>query len=193
MAKFEITFRTEPDENLVEIFKDEYQEYDFWGEMDIIIDGKSFFKSCRPSFYEKYYEMTSTISDRGITVPVFPMIEAILEGIDKIRAEGKTVIIEEYTGQIGKSMVWDLDVQEGKLVIAIMDCFFDEEHTWYDGREVSIQKEIPVSNVNVLMKEDVIEGSILSIKNYLSNLTDKYPELKEMRHFRDILKSAGLK
>ncbi|WP_059174041.1 hypothetical protein [Bacillus sp. FJAT-27445] len=192
MAKFEIVFTTEPEENLVEIFENEYEEYDFWGFMDILVDGESFFKSFRPSFYEKYYEGTSTISERGIAVPVFPMIEAILEGVDKIRAEDKTVIITEHTWQSSKSIVMDLDIQEGKLVIAIMDGVFAEEQTWYDGEKVSVQEVIPVSGVNVLMKEDVIEGSINSIKNYLLHLNEKYPKLNEISHFKNVLKTAEL-
>jgi hypothetical protein len=45
------------------------------------------------------------IADQGISTPVFPMLEAIIKEIDNLKKE-KEVVIEEYTQQISKSLVW---------------------------------------------------------------------------------------
>jgi hypothetical protein len=176
---------------IIELFEKGYIDYDFWGTLDILIDGQSFFHKFKLNNYDKYYEGTSSISNKGITTPIFPMLEAILKAIVNLNGENETVVIEEYTGQISKSIVL-AESDDNKIIIAIRDGFISNEYTWYDGKKVSVQKEIPVSKNNILKKEDVIKGCIESVRKYLLYLVYKYPNLKEIPHFRKLAKSVGL-
>ncbi|MDQ0874262.1 hypothetical protein QFZ77_002921 [Paenibacillus sp. V4I3] len=193
MARFEVVFKTEPTENIVEIVKEGHIDFDFWGKLDIQIDGQSFFINFRSEYYDKYYEGTSSISNQGISTPVFPMLEAFIKGIVNLKKE-KEVVIEEYTGQISKSLVC-VDYGNGENIIFAVregEDFFSEKYIWYDGEKVSIQKEIPISKVNILKKDDFIYGCFESVNEYLSSLIDKYPKLKEIPYFREFVEGTGL-
>jgi hypothetical protein len=129
MPKFEFIFNTESDDNIVELVEQGIVDYDFWGSLDIQIDGQSFFKNFRLDYYEKYYEGTSCISNEGITLPVFPMLEAIIRGTSSLAKE-KMVVIEEYTGQINKSIVCFSEGKEESIIFAVrQEKLTSEEHT----------------------------------------------------------------
>jgi hypothetical protein len=189
MSKVEFIFKTEPDGNIVEMVEQGTIDYDFWGRLDIQIDGQSFFKNFRTEYYDKYYEGTSTISNQGITMPVFPMLEAIVKATSTLTKE-KVVVIKEYTGQIGKSIVCLSEGQGESVVFAIRK--EGEKYTWFDGEKVVVQKEMPVSNYNIVKKEYFINGCVQSVRNYLASLIDKYPKLMGISHFREFANGIGL-
>ncbi|MDQ0888793.1 hypothetical protein QFZ81_003881 [Paenibacillus sp. V4I9] len=168
MSKFELVFKPESEHDIVMWFKEGDVDYSFWGGLDILIDGQSFFK--------KY-------THKGLSIPLIPMIEAIAEVLSILKEE-QTAIIEEYTGQISNTIVCVLDEKGENVTFAIRNDFeAGKEPRWYDGQEVSYSKEIPVSLNNIVNYEDFVIGCVESIRNFLLSLVEKNPQLKDVSQF----------
>ncbi|MBM6619197.1 hypothetical protein [Bacillus suaedaesalsae] len=189
MSKFKFVFRIEDNCNVLEVFKEKLEEYHIWGLLNILVDNVSYFQNLKTSYINEFYRGTSSISQEGITVPIFPFVEAILDSIDQINNGAKKVIISEHTGQISKSIVCEINSETIKF--AILNGLFceDDENTWYDGKKVS---KIHSSKISIVDKKNFIEGSIESIKEFLLFLLDKFPGLEEIHQFNKLLKQLKI-
>jgi hypothetical protein len=166
MSSFELVFKPEAECNIVNCFKEGDVDYSYWGRIDILINGESFFRNYT-------YKVLST--------PLIPMIEAITEALSILKNE-RMAIIEESTGQINKTIVCVLD-DKGENVIIALCGEWDESLTWYDGEKVTFSKEMPLSPFNVINKEDFVFGCIESIRTFLQSLVAINPQLKDLPQY----------
>lgn len=194
MSIFTLLFKTETDNDIIEFFRDGSIDYDFWGKLDIYVRGKSFFDNFHSTYYGEDNDKTicftnSSISKDGVTFPIFPLLNSILDASRILESE-KQACFEDYTGQVGKKVIFELNINKVYFAIFQDSYKHKREDLWYDGRRLLLSKDLPKTNYNVISREDFLNGCTRSVYMYLENLKLKYPTIEEFLEFRSLFKKC---
>jgi hypothetical protein len=157
---------------------EDYELFDSWGKLDILIDGISFFSNY------KYPETqgplgNSTITREGLAGYLNTFLWE-LPFVPQKLLEQETVIVEGEG--IDKSLIFSL--KDNIVTFAICkNHTWDKETIYYDGLRVSQSKKIPQNNKNMIEFEGFKKGLKNGLQDFIQELIEKYPRIAKVESF----------
>lgn len=176
MKKFQLSFITEQCDNIQKSLESGEIYYTFWGILDILVEGQSFFKD----FRSEYQSMmgSSSISEKGLTVPVYSFINQISETTQKLKQTKRIIVSDD---QIDKLLIFNFDGDFVYFAIKYGD------DIWYDGTKLTHGRQFPGFNINRVKYEDYKKGCFESIRTFLETLIEKEKNVTESPEFMNLL------
>jgi len=172
----DISFKFIPDYDT-----EDYNLFDFWGKLDILIGGVSFFSNY------KYRETQGPLGNSTITRKGFAgYLDTFLWELPFVPQkllEQETVIVEGEG--IDKSLIFSL--KDNMVTFAIC-----KNHPWekgtiyYDGVRVSQSKKIPQNNKNMIGFDGFKQGLKNGLQDFIQELIEKYPSITNVESFINI-------
>lgn len=185
MTKLEFKFKSESENKLAKFSKLDSLDIDIWCSIDIQIDDKSFYKNFSNDFYSENGFNKYSTSNSGFGAPLFPFFHSIIEAPEKLKEKGQ-VIIEDSMGQTAIE-IFATFIETETVAIAVRIWEDGSMYHWYDGHQVYLQEEIPISKNNVIKFDDFKKGCLTSVKDKLEPLINKYPYLKKDPYCNSLL------
>jgi hypothetical protein len=151
---------------------EDYSLFDYWGKLDILIDGVSFFSNY------KYRETKGPMGNSTITREGFAAyLDAFLWELPFVPQkllEKETVIV---LGEgIDKSLIFFL--KDNIVTFAICNYQpWEKETIYYDGLRVSKSKKIPQNNKNMIGFDGFKQGLKNGLQDFIQELIEKYPSI----------------
>lgn len=186
MQEFEILFQAEEYEEFIKGIESGGIYYDYWGILDILINGRSFFQNLTTNTIIGLG--TSSISSQGLTVPIYSIIEQLAVASQKLEQDNIVIITDD---QIDKAIVFSLNSISSVAVAILSGKTKCKKGAWYNGEKVIYSEKIPISKSNVIKFEAFVKGCNSSLQRFLCSLIRKHPELSRVNNFVELLNSIS--
>jgi hypothetical protein len=169
-------------DNFVSSVKNDDVYFELFGVLNILVNDYSFFENY--NYPENEGSMgSSSIRKCGLTVPVFPFIQSLIDNHDSIGI--KTIVIED--DQIDKELV--IIPHGNEVIIGIRHDNFN----WYNGEEVVISsRNLPQGKLNQVHTKVLKKAIKESILDFLKDLLFRFPELSKVKSFNSMIKNVEL-
>jgi hypothetical protein len=160
--------------------------YHVWGNMDILINGVSFFYKYKNHNHDGPMG-SSSMSIEGLTVPVFGFIWSFLYYYNKIGVQK----VEIEDDQINKELV--IIPLGDKIKFSIKHDTFGEGNNWYDGKKILLSSnDFQVNTLNCVPTKDFKLAVKKGILEFISSLLSRFPELIKVKHFESLYKKVEI-
>lgn len=174
-------FNPEYYDRLESDFSNRMVDFDFWGILNIMVDGGPFFE--KYNFQVNNGPLgSSSMSKKGITVPMYIFLEELSKVPQKLRENG-TFIVEN--DQISKAIIFCL--RNDSVTFAIFKNDFYQnlgERVFYDGEKVSNSVNIPQTEKNVISFDVFKQCLKESLESFLEILLEKFPKIKNLDYIK---------
>lgn len=158
---------------------EDYDLFDSWGKLDILIDGISFFSNY------KYRETQGPLGDSTITKEGFAgYLDTFLWNLpfvpQKLLEQETVIVVGEG---IDKSLIFSL---KDNIVTFAFCNHWEEETIYYDGVRVSQSNKIPQNKKNMIEFDAFKQGLKNGLQDYIQDLFEKYPSINNNQSFIEI-------
>jgi hypothetical protein len=157
--------------------------YHVWGDMDILVNGISFFINCNEKEINEHLG-SSSMGTHGMTVPIFSFIWGLLYYCEKLG--NHKVEIED--DQISKRLV--IIPYENGVRFSIMHKGFSGIN-WYNGEGIILSSsDFTINTLNCVPIKDFKLGIKVGIQNFLNDLLSRYPRLTKVDQFNSLIREV---